>query len=122
MPSTLTAPVQSADARLVDHLSRLIIEMVEEMPLGEPIPFEPFADRIIKEANWPTEVNKVKLKPEELRILVLALVVAPLAQFHIIELTQSKSAEIDSAPPTVETLTKTPFGSAILQMFSEQEF
>ena len=88
-------------------LPRLVRSMMEELPAGEPLQFEPFVDRLIAAAKWSWE----QPEPYDIRAAigsaVQSMVVDPLAEFGILSAQREREA--------LQSFSLTDFGRSLLQ-------
>lgn len=110
----IAAPYGFADGYMPAGFSRLALEHLLELPVGERLPFEAFADRIIEGARLVWPIQDQNSARNILRAIIERTVIDPLVDFGILLVDYEPHKILGAEYPELSAFRITPFGKGLL--------
>jgi hypothetical protein len=95
--------------------SRLALKHLLDLPLGEPVPFEPFANRMIEDSRMVWPIRDQDSARRILSSIIEHMVINPLADFEILQTKYEPHKTLGAEFRELSTFWITPFGRDLLE-------
>jgi hypothetical protein len=103
------------DGYMPPGFSRIALEHLLELPLGEPASFERFADRMIEDSRMVWNIENQDNARRILRSIVERTVINPLVDFGILQIGYEPHKTLGADFAQLSTFQITPFGKGLLE-------
>ena len=111
----ITFPVSGLSQGLPVNFRKVILKGLLELPVGESIAYEPFADELIKESlfTWPSQDQDVSKTIR--RSAIARMVIYPLAGFGALEYEYKERTSDGYTSKYLAEIRLTPLGKGLLE-------
>ena len=112
---TIAFPVSGLGQGLPSGFKKITLTRLLELPTSKSIPFEPFADRLVKETRMVWPIADQVMAKDILRSVIHRIVILPLVGFGILECEYGVKTVGDHEFSKLSTVRLTPFGKGLLE-------
>lgn len=111
----IASPFEFKDGYLSPRFSGLALRHLLEMPVEEPVSFEPFADRIIEDARMVWPIQDQDSVRRILQTIIERMVIGPLEDFGILQAEYEAHKTLGAKFHELTAFRITPFGRGLLE-------
>ncbi len=111
----IASPYGFEDGYMPPGFSRLVLKRLLELPLGEPVPFERFADRMIEDSRMVWAIQDQESARHILRSIIERTVINPLVDFGILQTEYQPHKMLGGEFRELSIFQITPFGKGLLE-------
>ena len=99
--------------------SRLTLKRLLDLPVGDRVSFEPFADRLIEDARLVWPIQDQDSARRILRAIIERIVINPLLDFGILQADYEPHKTLGAEFRELTAFRITPFGKGLLEAIRE---
>ena len=111
----IASPYSDEDGYMPAGFSRLALKHLLDLPIGDRLSFEPFADRMIEDAGLAWPIQDQDSARRILRSILKRMVINPLADFGILQTDYEPHKTLGAEFRELSAFRITPFGRGLLE-------
>jgi hypothetical protein len=115
----IASPYSFEDGYMPAGFSRLALKHLLDLPVGDVVSFELFADRIIENAGLVWPIQEQERARRILRGIIERIVINPLVDFGILQAQFEPHKTLGAGFRELSTFRITPFGKGLLEAIME---
>jgi hypothetical protein len=115
----VASPYEFEEGYMPAGFSRLTLKHLLVLPVGSGVSFEPFADRIIEDAQMIWPIQDQDSARQTLRAIIEHTVVNPMVDFGILQAEYEPHKTLGAEFRQLATFRATPFGRGLLEAIRE---